>query len=527
MNHSSVSQETVFSFLADPATHGGNKVRRIDTHAAAVFLAGDRAYKIKRAVRFPFLDYSTLARRYAACRAELDVNRPYAPQLYLRVVPVVRAPDGRLRIDGAGEPVEWAVEMRRFDENRTLDHLAVGGRIDDALAEELARAVAAMHARTPIVDFLSWVAELQEILNQNAAAFREFPELFPPETAERLNRAAQASFERLRPLLLDRGSRGLVRRGHGDLHLANIAMIDGRPLPFDAIEFDPMIAAGDVLYDLAFLLMDLAERGLKRPANVVLNRYVSDSGCNEDLDGLAALPFFMSLRAAIRAKVVAAQMRNAEGPRRNELGDSAKVYFELAQKLLMPAAPVLVAIGGLSGTGKSTIARALAPCLEPSPGAVIARSDVERKRLFGVEETERLSEEAYSADVSTKVYASVYDKSGRALAARYSAVADAVFGRADERGAIANVAAQNGARFCGIFLVAGLDRRLERVGRRVGDASDADAAVVRGQDRQPLNHIDWVQIDASGSVENTLKEVCAAVGCAPPRARREHIGQSR
>jgi hypothetical protein len=298
-------------------------------------------------------------------------------------------------------------------------------------------------------------------------------------------------------------------------------LIDGRPLPFDAIEFDPMIAAGDVLYDLAFLLMDLVERGLKRPANLVLNRYLSQTGRDEDLDGLAALPLFMSLRAAIRAKVVAAQMRHADTGRRMELGESAKVYFDLALRLLAPPSPVLVAIGGLSGTGKSTLTRALAPYLAPEPGAVIARSDVERKKLFGVDETERLPEEAYGADVNATVYARVYDKADRVLAARSSAIADAVFARADERAAIADVATRNGARFHGIFLVADLDQRLERIGGRVSDASDADTSVVRWQDRQPLDDIDWVRIDASGSIEDTLKKACAAVGCELPPTQRQ------
>ena len=143
------SQEPVFALLSDPATYGGQTVKRIDTHAASVFLAGDRALKVKRAVRFPFLDYSTLEKRKAACEMELAVNRPFAPQLYRGVIAITRAPDGRLAIAGDGEPVEWAVEMRRFDENATLDHLAAAGRIDPALADTLGRTVAAAHARRP------------------------------------------------------------------------------------------------------------------------------------------------------------------------------------------------------------------------------------------------------------------------------------------------------------------------------------------------------------------------------------------
>jgi aminoglycoside phosphotransferase family enzyme/predicted kinase len=515
MEPSSDSQEAVFAFLADPATHGGQAVKRIDTHAAVVFLAGDRALKVKRAVRFPFLDYSTLAKRHAACLAEMEVNRPFAPELYLRVLPIKRSKDGRLEIDGSGDTVEWAVEMRRFDENQTLDHLADAGRIDAALADQIARAVAHMHARAPVVDHEAWLAALQSFLDQNAEAFRERPDLFARAAADALERAAREAIVRLRPLLVERGRLGLVRRGHGDLHLRNIAMIDGRPVPFDAIEFDPMIAAGDVLYDLAFLLMDLVERGLKGPANAVLNRYLLETGRLDDLTGLAALPLFLSLRAAIRAKVAAAQMRHADKAAQAALAETAKVYFDLSVRLLAPPPPLLVAIGGLSGTGKSAVARALAPFLGPEPGAVIVRSDVERKRLFAVGELERLPSEAYHPDVSARVYARIADKAGRVVAARHAAVADAVYARPSERAAIAAVAARCSVEFRGLFLVADLDCRLRRIRARVGDASDADAAVARAQEQYSLNGIDWIKIDASGTLDDTLAKVRAAIAGGP------------
>src|SRR5215468_4253908 len=164
------SQQDVFAFLADPTTHGGSAVERIDTHAASVFLAGDRALKVKQAVRFPFLDYSTLERRQRACAAELEVNHPLAPQIYRGVVPITREADGRLALGGAGTPVEWVVEMRRFDETQTLDHLADKGRIDAALADRLGRAVAAAHAQAPAVDVKPWLSALASFLDQNAVA---------------------------------------------------------------------------------------------------------------------------------------------------------------------------------------------------------------------------------------------------------------------------------------------------------------------------------------------------------------------
>jgi len=504
MSGSAEAQQSVFALLADPATHGGSAVSRIDTHAASVFLAGTRAYKVKRAVRFPFLDYSTLAKRKAACAAEIEVNRAFAPGIYRGVVPITRAADGDLALGGEGEPIEWAVEMRRFDANETLDRLAERRRIDGALADRLARAVAAAHAAAPAVDVEPWLAALGSFLEQNAAAFGQAPALFAPEAAAALDRLSRAALHRLAPLLCRRGRQGLVRRGHGDLHLGNIALIDGEPVPFDAIEFDPLVAAGDVLYDLAFLLMDLVERGLREAADVVLNRYLAETQRESDLDALAALPFFLSLRAAIRAKVTAARLEQAEAAAEPDLPRSAQTYFRLACRLLEPPSPVLIAVGGLSGTGKSALARALAPEVAPEPGAVVLRSDVERKRLFAVGETDRLPAEAYDEDATAKVYGMLADKARRVLAAGHSAVVDAVFARAQERAAMAAVARSCGVAFHGLFLVADLTTRIARVTSRQRDASDADAAVARLQEGYDVGPLDWIEVDASGTPGETL-----------------------
>ena len=221
---------------------GADKVRRIDTHAASVFLAGDRVLKVKRAVRFPFLDYSTLAKRKAACEAEIEVNRPLAPELYRGVVAITRANDGRLAIDGDGEPVEWAVDMVRFDENRTLDHLV--DEIDDDLADALGRAVAAAHETAPVVDAEPWIKALGSYIDEHVEAFAEHRKIFPAADIEALATKSRAHYQRIVPLLRERGRRGLVRRIHGDLHLGNIALIDGKPVLFDAIEFSDIIALG-------------------------------------------------------------------------------------------------------------------------------------------------------------------------------------------------------------------------------------------------------------------------------------------
>jgi uncharacterized protein len=508
-------QEEVFAFLADPLTYGFRRggsetVRRIDTHAASVFLAGNRALKVKRAVRFSFLDYSTLEKRKAACEAELAVNASYAPEIYRGILAITREADGALAIQGNGTPVEWAVDMRRFDETRTLDNLAAA--IDESLAEALGRAVAAAHAQSPVVEAGPWIEALKSYLDQNLSAFRGSPALFEPDAVIELDRQARDAYARIGPLLLARGRIGRLRRCHGDLHLGNIALIDGRPVLFDAVEFDPLIATGDVLYDLAFLLMDLCNRDRVDAANIVLNRYLIETRCIEDLDGLAALPFFLALRAAIRAKVTAARLNRAAANERPAIAQSARRYFALSWRAIAPPKPGFIALGGLSGTGKTRLARKLAPHIPPLPGAVILRSDIERKALFGAAETDKLPESAYTPEVTRRVYATLNDKARRIVSAGHSAIVDAVFANRYERDGVAAMAKSIGAGLQAVFLTASLDARLARLRRRSNDASDADEAVARAQERFELDHLEWERIDASGSVEETLARALDVLG---------------
>jgi len=509
MNEAAQSQDEVLAFLADPQSYDAadvKTVRRIDTHAATVFLAGDRALKIKRAVRFPFLDFATLDKRKAACEAELAVNAPYAPEIYCGVVAITRERNGRLAIGGKGTPIEWAVEMRRFDETRTLDRLT--GAIDAALADALGRAVAAAHAKAPPVEAEPWIAALGAYIDEHAEALSARGDILLAAAAGGLARKSREAYDRIVPLLRERGRGGFVRRIHGDLHLGNIVLIDGRPVLFDAIEFSDIIASGDVLYDLAFLLMDLVERGLPEPANIVLNRYLAEATrWIDDLDGLAALPFFLSMRAAIRAKVTLARMERAPAKEQRGIAEAAAAYFAFAQRTLTPGKPTLIAIGGLSGTGKSQLARTLAPRVAPMPGAVIVRSDVERKARFGVGETERLPAEAYAADVTERVYAGLCDKAHRIVAAGHSIIVDAVFARPEERAALAAAAQSAGVRLQGLFLTAPLEVRLARVGGRSRDASDAGGEVAQAQEGYDIGRVDWIRIDAAGTPADTAAQV--------------------
>jgi len=492
-------QERVFAFLTDPAAHPA--VHRIDTHAASVFLEGARALKIKRAVRFPYLDYSTLEKRKAACDEEIRINSQFAPQIYHRVVPITQDRDGSLQIEGKGSAVEYAIEMTRFDERQTIDHLAEKGPLDPDLVDAMAEAIAASHVNAPVAAAEPWLASIPDFIEGNTAAFRAAA-CFAAAGIDDLANTSLSAFQRIRSLLENRGRQGYIRRCHGDLHLANIVLIDHKPVLFDAIEFDPDLASVDVLYDLAFPVMDLIRYGRQAAANALLNRYLNATS-DQNLDALAALALFISLRAAIRANVLLARLGRTSEDRAGVMA-SAQAYFELARVAIHPPAPKLIAIGGLSGTGKSALARALAPRIAPQPGAVILRSDVLRKQLFEVGETDRLPERAYQPEITRQIYQILVQRASRILAQGHSVVVDAVFAQGSERDAIRAAAVKLNVPLVGLFLVTDLATRQSRVGRRQRDASDATPEIAGLQEKYDIGAVDWAVIDASGTPEQTL-----------------------
>lgn len=495
-------QQRVIDFLDASGFGAASGGKRIDTHASMVFLRGDRALKIKRAIRLPFLDYSTLEKRKRACEEELRVNADNAPELYRGIVAIACNPDGSLEIGGAGIPVEWAVEMKRFDEERALDRVAASTTIDPSLASAVAEAILRSHHRAPRTGGETWFSSIASVINRNTDKFRSTSGL-DVAAIERLHALSHASATRLQPLLGARARLGFVRRCHGDLHLANIALVDNRPLLFDAIEFDPVIATTDILYDLAFTLMDLVQFDQKAAANVVFNRYLAGAG-DEDIAGLGLLPLFLSMRAAIRAHVLFVKSEQAGAS--EAARQQATLYFDLAGRLIAPGPPSLVAIGGLSGTGKSLLARGLAGLLDPPPGALIVRSDVIRKRLFGVSETTALPEAAYQAETTERVYEKLSKLAERVLDQGCSVVLDAAYLRESEREKISGLAGERHVSFVGLFLNADLATRLARIEQRRNDASDATPQVALMQETFDIGTVDWHVIDASGTAEDTLRQ---------------------
>jgi uncharacterized protein len=510
------AQDEVMAFLADGASHGlaGQKVERIDTHASVVFLVADRAFKLKRAVRYAYLDYSTPALRETACRAELALNRRLAPQLYLGVHAIRRRADGGLGFDGTGELVDWVVEMRRFAASGLFDRLADEGRLDRDLLRQLADTIAAFHAGAEVVRNAGGAAGIARVIAGNAESLRDAGAVLDQAAVTRVTAAAHRALQSCAALLDRRRGEGKVRRCHGDLHLGNICLVDDRPTLFDAIEFSDAIACIDVLYDLAFLLMDLIHRGRAGDANFVLNRYLDRA---RDDDGLAALPLFLALRAAIRAHVSAtavAQQPNA--PLRQHKEDAAHAYLGLADSLLPSPQPRLIAIGGRSGSGKSTLALALAPDLPPLPGARVLRSDVLRKALLGLPPETRLPPGAYSHAMSRQIYATLQQQAARALGAGSSVIMDATFLDPAERDAAALVARNAGVEFTGLWLEARREVMATRIAQRQADASDATLSVLDQQLAGDPGPITWQRIETGGPLARSLTSVRRAAGVAAP-----------
>jgi hypothetical protein len=497
-------QSEVIAFLGSPATHGGAAVERIETHASVVFLAGSTAWKLKRAVRYDYLDFSTADRRKAMCEAELRINRRAAPALYRRVVAVTREPDGSLALGGTGTAADWVLEMARFDQDGLFDRLAARGALDLHLMRPLAAAIARFHhAAEPRRDHggargMAWV------IDGNASGLAEQgARVFDPAMCAEVTSASHRALDRHRVLVDARRDEGRVRQCHGDLHLRNIVLIDGRPTLFDAIEFNDEIACIDVLYDLAFLLMDLWRRGLPRHANALFNAYLAET---DDLAGLPLLPLFLSCRAAIRAKTsaTAAGLR-ADQAGRGELEVLARRYLDMSRQLINPPPPSLVAVGGLSGSGKSALALALGPSLGAVPGAVVIRSDEIRKRLCGKDPLERLGPEGYTSAVSRRVYASIVERAAAVVRSGCAAIADAVFARPTDREAMARVGADAGVPFVGIWLDAPEAVLISRASGRHGDPSDADAAVIGEQLLQDVGPVQWNRVDASQTLDAVVR----------------------
>lgn len=491
----------------------GEDVKRIDTHASIILLTKERAYKIKRAVAYDFLDYSTLERRRRACVREFEINRRSAPGLYIGVTPISEHPTDPskgLHLDGTGNVLEWALVMHRFPDGSLFSEMAALGTLAGHQVTEATQRIASLHQTAPDIDqnqlhgggsiaFAKMLSETLTDLKNNCARLDNL-RLSGIATAVAAHMASVAE-------VLDRRlANGFVRACHGDLHLGNICMFEGAPTPFDAVEFNPAISNIDTLYDISFLWMDLVHQGLPDLANLSFNTYLQACGGYEDL---SVVPLFLAARALIRCRVeLARQALSEDAPPTGQRNETANSYLRLAQYFLGGHEADLVAVGGLSGTGKTTVARSLAPRLGIAPGAVHLRSDMIRKRLFGVNPLEHLPAFAYEPQHTKSVYHTMLDEAAAVLEAGWPVVLDAVFSDADERAAVEHLALTHEVPLTAVWLEAPMRTRLARVAGRVGDASDADETVVKRQDAmqsQPPEN--WLSLDASQSVARLTDQI--------------------
>ncbi len=433
---------------------------------------------------------------------ELRLNRRTAPGIYLGLTIVepggaVReiSADGFESLPEGGEPV---LVMRQFDESTLFDVLAEQGRLDAGLMARLAEHIAALHRDAEPRRGDDGAAQFETVVRDTFVELDLWPEEFAPQHVAQLRESTRGVFNALASVLDQRARAGRRVEGHGDLHLANICLWpdaeSGEPTLFDALEFSERLATVDVYYDLAFLIMDLCHRDLAGLATIVLSRYVEVSG---DAD-LRCLPLFLCERAMIRAHVSASMAEVApDEAHREVLLSAARDYFQEAERFLQPATAQLIAIGGYSGTGKSSLARLLAPRCAPAPGAVMLRSDGIRKALFDASEADRLGPDAYSGEVSAVVYDRLIEHAGTLLQFGHSVILDATFLRADGRDRCRTLAEEASVPFTGLWLEAETAVLEARIAGRHDDASDADIAVLRGQLSAQVGPIDWLRLDAS------------------------------
>jgi aminoglycoside phosphotransferase family enzyme/predicted kinase len=454
--------------------------RLIETHCAWVVLKGDVALKLKRPVDLGYLDFSTRDKRRWALERELEFNRATAPTIYRALRTITRKPYGGLEMDGPGEVLEWALEMRRFDDGSVLS--LQPDRVQGDLAERLGRVVAGLHKAADVKPQGGGTTALGYTITSNAEHLRHLAEVLGAEAVEVLVAATDRAFAEQSPLLNARQALGLGRRCHGDLHLGNIFIENDEPVAFDCIEFNDQLSDIDIQYDIAFLLMDLLFRGNRAGAVRVLSGYLDEAARSFGptvFEGLAALPLMLSVRAAVRAHV-SAQMGQA---------DLAQAYVQAGIAFLSPRPAQLVAVGGLSGSGKSYASRLIAPDLQ----AVILRSDEVRKRLWGIGPLQTLPKAAYGPGQSERVYGTMLAEAALILRAGQSVVLDAVFLRLEERQAAEALATELGLGFQGYWMEASEAVLRERIQARVGDASDADGAVLTEQLTRDPGPLTWTR----------------------------------
>lgn len=462
--------------------HPVNDIRLIETHISWVILTGKYAYKIKKPVDFGFLDFSTLEKRHYCCNQELRLNRRLAPEIYIGVVNVTGNAD-EPRISGSGDAFEYAIKMTQFPQSAQLDNMLAAGKLKTEHMDAVARMTADFHQRIEVADDTVEFGNNTRLYYPVEENFRQIGEHMDTtafhDKLEALRLWSEEEFNRLQNTFAGRKRDGFVRECHGDMHLRNMLWLNGKPMAFDCIEFNAALRWNDVISEVAFLVMDLQDRQQTVLANRFLNSYLEYTG---DYTGLAVLPFYLTYRAMVRAKVCALRLEQGtiSNDEKQQTQAEFESYLELAATYTQQAAPRLVIMRGLSGSGKSTVSQQLLDRL----GAIRVRSDVERKRLYHVSSRhskDEIDSGLYSAQASQRTYEKLIELCSHIITAGFSVIVDAAFLKHQQRQPFQLLAESLGVRYNILEVTAPPDTLRQRILARKHDVSDADLAVLEHQ----------------------------------------------
>lgn len=466
--------------FTDPAFyhHSTGKILMIQTHISWVFLAGDFAYKIKKPVSFDFLDFSTIDKRLLACMKEIELNRRLAGDIYLEVLPI-STDNGSYKLGAGSTAADYCLKMARFDQQDIFERRVVDHRFNPEWMDSLADQIAHFHQSTIRSDAAATQLLIDHITANLQVADAHPQTGFDTEMARQLKESCHQLIERQRPLLFQRQQSGYIRDCHGDLHLNNIVLFNGRPTPFDCIEFNDAFRTIDTMNDVAFLLMDCDAKDSKEAGLRFLSRYLEQTG---DYGGLMLLPLYLSYRAGVRGKVACllADDPGLDTTSQYAQLSAARDYFNLSASYLQPSSPRLFGIGGLSGSGKSH----LALLGMQKEHAIVIRSDATRKRIA----SDYPDLPLYGDAMHKLTYQTMFDAARKTLQAGFSAILDATFLHPGARAQAASIAEELNVPLKFYWLDIEPDTLRARVAARTeakSDISDADLSVLN---RQLANH---------------------------------------
>lgn len=449
------------------------------THVSYVFLTGDYAYKVKKPVNFGFLDFSTLERRQHFCLEEIRMNQEIAPELYLEVLAITQSND-RVELNGTGEPVEYVLKMREFPQADLFSCLFERGELTESHLEELGRIVARFHAKAQTNEYIrsfGEVSKVRQAFDENYEQTKKY--IGGPQTPEQFEETKAFSdefFANRQELLNSRIQNNWIRECHGDLHLRNICLWQDKILLFDRIEFNEPFRFVDVMYDVAFAVMDLEARGRKDLGNAFLNTYIEQTG---DWEGLQVLPLYLSRQAYVRAKVTSFLLDDPGVPDdlKKEAQETAAMYYKLAWNYTRSQKGRLILMSGVSGSGKSTVARQLARRW----GAIHIRSDAARKHLAGIPLEQTGGAELYTSPMNEKTYGRLLELGVLLANQGFPVILDAKYDRQVLRQNAIAQANQHDLPIQIIYCTAPDDVLRDRLSSRTNDVSDATADLLQQQ----------------------------------------------